>query len=447
MAAQVTDMTRGNETRVIIRFALPMLGGNIFQQLYNMVDAMIVGRYVGAGGLAAVGVTGALVFLFFSLCIGLSIGIGVVISYFFGAGDKERVKQTIASSIYIMCAGGLLMSVIGVWLARPILLLLNTPAEIVETAVQYMQIICGGTLFVALYNGISAILRGLGDARTPFIFLIIASILNVALDLLFVIVLDMGVSGAAWATIIAQGFAAAGSFLAAYRSNEYLQLKKEHLRPDRGVMNQCFRIGFPVAAQNALIAISCIALQAVVNRFGETAVAAFTATNRIEQLVQQPYNTICAALATFTGQNLGAGKRKRVRTGFRRCMQITAIFSAVMLVVAWAGGGIMMRLFVREEAVISMGVLALRITCWFYFPLGVIYVTRGLLNGASDGAFAMISGGVEVAGRVGLAAVILLIPVVGVYGVWWASGITWTITAIAGYARYRSGRWKRAAAG
>ena len=228
-------MTKGNEVKLLLGFALPMLVGNIFQQLYNMADSIIVGKFVGSDALGAVGAVGHLNFLFFSLCLGLTSGIGILISQFFGAGKDEYVKKIIANSVYIITATGAAMSILSAFFARPILTLMNTPEANMEDAVVYMRIVCGATIVVALYNGISSILRALGDSKTPLIFLIVASFINVGLDLLFVLVFHMGVAGAAWATVIAQLVSAAGSILFALWKNPYLRLRKHHFKTDSDI--------------------------------------------------------------------------------------------------------------------------------------------------------------------------------------------------------------------
>lgn len=261
-----------------------MVVGNVFQQLYNMVDSMIVGRVVGADALAAVGATGSLNFLFFSLCGGMANGTGVVISQHFGAGNHDHVRKAIANAAYIMLVVGTVMGGLGILLSRPVLVLLNTPANILDDAVLYMRIMCAGVLAVALYNCISAILRAVGDSKTPLYFLMVASVLNIVLDLLFVRTFHMGVAGAGIATIISQLLSGVGSLMFALKKNPFFRISRELRRADRDIIWQCTRMGVPLAFQTSLIAISCVALQSVVNTFGSVVVVAFTATSRIEQL-------------------------------------------------------------------------------------------------------------------------------------------------------------------
>lgn len=444
MKKYVKDMTQGKPAGLLLTFMIPMIIGNVFQQFYNMVDSMIVGKYVGATALAAVGATGSLNFFIFAVCNGLSNGVGIVVSQHFGAGNEKQVKRAIANAVYIMVTSAVIMGSLGVLLAKPLLTLLNTPADIIGDSVVYMKIMCGGVFAVALYNGVAAILRGIGDSKTPLYFLIVSSILNVFLDLLFVRVFHMGVAGAGIATIIAQFLSGIGSLCFAFKTNPYFRLEREHMRAQADIIIQCVRIGIPLSFQMSLIAISCIVLQSVVNSFGSVVVAANTATSRIEQLVQQPYNSLGMAMSTYTGQNVGAGKLDRVKKGYRTGLVMMGIFSMLMLPLAQFGGEYIMRLFVNEAEVIEMGSQAIKITSYFYFFLGLIYVTRGTLNGAGDAAFSFINGIVEMIGRICFAKPFTMIPGVGVWGIWCATAFTWFITGIVSVIRYMQGKWKRA---
>lgn len=440
----VRDMTTGNETTHLLRFSLPMLAGNLFQQFYNMVDSIIVGNYVGKNALAAVGATSGLTFLFFALCNGFATGTGVLMSQYFGMKKEKRVKDVIGNSIYVMLAMGILVSVVSVLLSRPVLLLLNTPETIFADTLLYLRITCAGILSVVLYNAIAAMLRALGDSATPLIFLIISSLLNVAGDLLFVLKFHMGVAGVAWATILAQAISAVSCIIYAACRNPYFRLTKENFRPDRMLLGKCLRLGIPFGMQGGLIAVSCVALQGVINRFGENVIAAYTATSRIEQLVQQPYNSLGMAVATFTGQNLGAGNVQRVKRGYGRACRIVVIFSVVMCAMMYLFGNQFIQLFVSDREVIAIGGKAVRITSLFYIPLGMIYVARSVMNGAGDSPFAFVSGLIEVVGRVGFSFWLAAIPALGYWAVWYTTGLTWLITALVCIGRYAQGKWKQA---
>ncbi|MDE6625668.1 MAG: MATE family efflux transporter [Lachnospiraceae bacterium] len=441
MAQLVKDMTQGKVTPLLIKFMMPMLLGNLFQQLYNIADSAIVGQHEGANALGAIGCTGSLTFLFFSFCNGLASGAGIIVAQHFGAGNEKEVKKTLANSFYIVVLSGVLLSVLGLVLARPILELLQTPQVQLQDAVDYMHIICGGTIAVAVYNYAAQTMRALGDSKTPLIFLIIATVINIALDILFVVCLGMGVKGAAWATIIAQSIAAVASLFYGVAKNPYFQLKREHLRLDYQIFVLCFQVGMPLGVQSMLIAVSCVVLQRFVNAFDEAVVSAFTVTSRVEQLVQQPFNSLGMAIANFTGQNMGAGKSKRVRTALKKSAWIVAGISVTMLLVCYLGGNLVVSCFVKEAEVIAIGTTGLKITSLMFFPLGLIYITRGLLNGANDTFYAMINGAIEVCGRIGFSFLLVTFFSIGLWSVWLATGLTWTITGIAGLIRYRQGKW------
>lgn len=444
MAKQyVNDMTEGNETSLLLKFTVPMLIGNLFQQFYNMVDSIIVGNYVGKNALAAVGMTSSLNFLYFALCNGFATGAGVLMSQYFGMKNEKRVKDSIGNAVYLMFSMGILVSVIAVLISRPVLVLLNTPEAILEDALLYCRIVFGGLIAVVFYNGIAAMLRALGDSRTPLIFLIIASVLNVIGDLLLVLKFNMGVAGVALATIIAQALSAAGCIIFAVLKNPYFRLKKENFKPDRMLIGKCIRLGVPFGFQGGLIAVSLVALQSIVNQFGETVIAAFTATTRIEQLIQQPYNSLGAAVATFTGQNLGAGKVERVQRGYRKSTRIVVVFSLIMCALMFWFGDNLVQLFVKDPEVVAIGGAGIRIPSLFYIPLGMIYVARSVMNGAGDSRFAFVSGIIEVVGRVGFSMILVRIPAFGYWAIWFTTGLTWLITGAVCIIRYAQGKWKQ----
>lgn len=439
----MTDMTTGSPARHILTFALPLLLGNLFQQLYNMVDSVVVGNYVGKNALAAVGTCGSMSFLFFSLSSGLAIGIGIIVSQFYGAKNEQQVRNTIANSIYVLVTAALAVSILGILLCPALLRLLQTPEHIMEDATLYLRTTCAGIIAIALYNGVAAVLRALGDSRTPLYFLILSSVVNVILDLVFVIYCDMGVFGVALATIISQAVSAVTCLLYAYHKVPYFRLTREELRPHKAIILKSFRLGIPMALQSSMIAVSCMVLQGVVNSFGDTVMAAFTITSRVEQIIQQPFNSLGTAMTTYAGQNMGAGKPDRVRKGLRQATLMILAFCLLMVPIFFLLGPQIVRIFVKEQDVIEMGYRALRITSLFYFGLGMIYVPRGLLNGCGDTAFSMINGITEVACRIGYSQILLRIPILGYWSVWITTGLTWITVATVCMIRYLSGKWRQ----
>lgn len=437
----VNNMTEGSPAKLLLAFTIPMLIGNLFQQFYNMVDSIIVGRFVGANALAAVGATGSLNFLFFSLSFGISAGVGVVVAQFFGAERSDMVERAIANGMYLLLGVSVLFGILGVCLAETVLRLLDTPEVILHDAVVYMQVTCAGILAVAAYNGVAAILRALGDSKTPLYFMIVSCFINIALDLLFVVVFHWSVFGVAFATLIAQLAAAIGAFIYALQKISYFRMRKEHREFRADLVERCFQLGFPIAFQNSLIALSCVFLQRVVNGFGESVVAANTALGRIEQLVQQPYGSLGAAITAYTGQNIGAGKIDRVKQGYKVGFICVTIFSLLMLIPGQFFGEQIVGIFVKDAEVIAIGAKGLAITSWFYFFLGMIYVARSVLNGAGDAVYAMINGLMEMLGRVGFAYPLTMIPFIGMWGVFLTTGLTWALTGIVSMMRYAKGGW------
>lgn len=439
----VTDMTKGNEIALLIKFTVPMLLGNLFQQFYNLADSIIIGRFGNEYSLPSIGAVGSVNFLFFSLCLGMSAGVGIMISQNFGAGKDDYVKKIVGNAIYITLAAGILMSVVSVVFARPILTLMKTPQECMPEALLYMRIVCGATFLVAGYNMISSILRALGDSKTPLVFLVVACLINVVLDIVTVVLLHWGVAGVAVATVFSQTIAMIGSILVGVKRNPYLQLKKYHMDLNTDIVDKAVRLGIPLALQNALIAFSCLALQTVVNSFGSDVMTAYTVTGRVEQFVQQPFGSLGTAVSTFAGQNAGARKLDRVKSGCIKSVMLVAVFSVIMIAVMFAFGENIVWIFTKNEKAIEIGAAGLRITSMFYFFLGLIYVFRGMLNGVGDAAFALINGIIEVVGRIGFATILMAIPGVGLWGCWYTNGLTWAITGIGCVVRYMRGKWRK----
>lgn len=430
------DMTTGSPVRHILLFSIPMLIGNIFQQLYNLADSIIVGQFIGANALASVGATGSITFFFFALCNGIGSGGGIITSQSFGGHDDNKVKSCIANTGYIMLIFPIIVGTIAFLLARPLLVLLNTPESILDDAVIYTQIMSIGLLFVSIYNYVSCMLRALGDSKTPLYFLIFSCFLNVGLDILCVRGLGMGVFGAGLATILSQLIGGIMCLLYAFRKNIYFRLSRDDLRINRNLIAAILKLGIPLSLQFSLIAISSMALQRVVNAFGAAAVAAFTATSRIEQLVHQPYQTLSSSLSTYCGQNYGAKKNDRVIEGYHKCIVIMVIFTIMIVPFMQFFGDNITSWFVSDPEVISMGGKALQITSLFYLFLGMIYVVRGILNGIGDAFFAMLNGIVEVIGRFTVPIIMTSYMGIGVWGIWWSVGVVWFLSGLTAWLRY-----------
>ena len=435
------DMTVGNPTKLILQFAVPVFLGFMFQQLYNMVDSLVVGNYVGANALAAIGTCGSINFLFFSLSSGLSVGIGIIVSQYFGAKDEDGVQSTISNSFYVLTIAALVATTLGLIIARPLLMLMDTPPEIIEDAVLYLRTTCCGILFIAMYNGISNILRALGDSKTPLYFLILSSFCNIALDLTFVLYLNWGVFGVAFATIISQAISAVVSIIYAFCKVSYFRFTKEALKPNMHIIAHSFKLGVPMALQSSMIAISMMVLQGVVNSFGATVMAAYTISAKVDLIISQFYGALSQALVTYSGQNLGANQIDRVKKGYSRGMILVTVYNCLIIPLIYIFSRQIVDIFVTEEAVIGIGQDALRITSIMYFALGLIYVPRGILNGCGDAKFSLINGLTEVACRIVYANILTRIATIGLWGIWWAAGLTWLTVAIVCSARFWRGKW------
>ena len=432
------NMTEGSPLVLLSVFALPLLCGNIFQQAYNLADSMIVGRLLGADALAAVGATGSISFLFFSLFNGISGGCSVVTAQYFGARKDDMVRLSISNAAYITLASSLLTAVVAFLMVPTVLGWMGIPETILPDAIVYMRMTTASVPLVAVYNYASSMQRALGDSRTPLYFLVFSCILNVGLDLLFVGSFGMGVFGAALATMLSQLLAGVGSLLFAYRRNPYFRLSRKSMAFEPAIVRGALRVGLPLALQWSLIAVSTTALQTVVNGFGPKAMAAYTATTRLEQLVQQPYGSMSMALSNYSGQNIGAGKPARIREGLRQSLAAVGAFSVLMFVIMQLFGNNLISMFVSDPEVIAMGGKALRITSCFYLFLGLIYVTRGTLNGVGDAFFSFVNGIVEMLGRICLPIILLGYTNIGVWVIWLTAGLTWMLAGVSCALRYRS---------
>ncbi|MGN0674585.1 MAG: MATE family efflux transporter, partial [Oscillospiraceae bacterium] len=388
------------------------------------------------------GATGSITYLFYTLCIGLSVGAGVIVSQLFGSGDNKKMRSAVVNSAIVTAVFGIAVSIISVLGAEPVLRFLNVPDHLISNAAVYMKIACGGTLAVAAYNWINAMMRAVGDSKTPLIFLGIASVLNAVLDLLFVVVLDFGVSGAAYATVLAQGLSAVSCIIYCFGKGREIKLSSEDIKADKGMMLRCIKTGLPIAVQNGLISVSMTALQRVTNGFGENVMAAYTVSMRIEQFVQQPFSSLNAAVSTFTGQNIGAGKSERAVKGLRSAMKISTVFAFVVLILFILFSRQLTACFVSGDNVIYIASRAIVMTGCFYWALGIIHTVRGFLNGAGDTGYALVNGAAEVICRIGLSLLLTSVSFIGYWGIWLTTCCTWFVTAAVSVIRYKSGRWK-----
>ena len=403
------DMTLGNPAKLIIAFAIPVFLGSIFQQLYNIVDTMIVGRFVGVNALAAVGSTSSIMFCIQGIAAGMTTGFGVIISQSCGAKDEKALRHHVAMSCYLTAMIAFFVTAILLLINKPLLHKMNTPAEIFDGASTYLGIIYAGFCATIIYNLFAAILRAIGDSKTPLYFLILSSILNILLDLVFVINLHMGVAGVAWATVIAQAVSALLCFC--------FMMKKypEVMRPTREEAvfslhsgGKLMVMGIPMALQFSITALGTMIVQSTLNLLGETAIAAYAAAQKLQGIVGQPYVALGTAMATYSGQNAGAGNFERIKDGLKKSMMILTVTVLITFVIARVFGGFGTMLFVdgSQTEVIELSVKYFSIASWFYLPLASIFIFRNALQGIGYGVDAMIGGIFELAARATLIKII-----------------------------------------
>ena len=446
------DMCQGPLLPKIIKFAIPLIFTTLLQNTFHAADLMVIGRFSTYQSMAAIGATATIFGMLVNVFMGVSVGVNVLVAQYFGAKNEEKVRHTIGNSFYVLIAASLVVSLIGIFFSPFIMTLLQCPEVIRADAITYLRTSAFGIIFIALYNGVAAILRALGDSKTPLYFLILSSIVNVVLDLVFVLCFDWAVFGVAFATVVSQAVSAIASLIYAFKKVPYFNLSKAELTPHKTIIINSFKLGVPISLQNSLIAISCIVLQGVVNTFGETVMAAYTVTMRIEQLVQQPFSSLGMALTSYAGQNFGAQRIDRVKKGMHRATFMVLIFSLIMLPIFYIFGDKIIYCFVKEPEVISIGAKALRITSLFYFFLGMIYAPRSLLNGCGDTTFSMINGMTEVICRISFSLLFTSIATIsifghtyniGYWGIWLTTGLTWFTTALICFLRYKLGSWRK----
>ncbi len=426
-------MTKGPIARLLLSFSIPLFLGNLFQQLYSMVDTIVVGRFVGVEALAAVGSTSGFSFMVVGFAQGLTAGFSVIISQRYGAKDMEAMRRSYAMSII----GSLLMSVIiAVFfclMSMPFLRIINTPENIIGDANSYISIIYAGIGTAVFYNLFSSILRAVGDSRSPVIFLLLSSVLNIVLDLFFVIVIPLGCSGVAIATIIAQGISALVSFIYIKIRFPMFRLRKEDWDFDPKLLIRLMRIGIPGAVQFSVCAVGVIIVQAAINDFGSDTVAAYSVGGKIENLITQFFPAIGMGLSTFAGQNLGAGDFGRIRKGFRTAFMIMVIGAIASMLIARILAVPFSYLFMdsrtTSEAIISETVQYVNTVAWFFIPLGMIYLYRTGCQGLGSGIIPMFSSVTELIFRI-IAAFTLPIAF-GYTGICFASPAAWMAAGFA----------------
>lgn len=419
------DMTTGNIRKLVVAFAIPIMVGNLFQQMYNMVDTAVVGRGVGSAALAAVGTTSPVVQLLLGLMIGMTSGMSVVIAQYFGAKEEVNVRKAIANGIILLSILTALITVAGIVSCRTLFRLINTPEELMEGAVTYTVIMFAGTAAAAAYNYEAAVLRAFGNSVIPLCFLVLTSLLNVGLDLLFVLAFHMGIPGVAVATILSQLVSAVLCVLYMKRAVPYVRFQKQDWKFDRKIWRKHLHTGIPMAFFSSLLAVSFLVLQSALNSLGPDDMAAYTAASKMDTLVYQILGAFGTAISTFAAQNYGKGEMERVREGVRKSLTLTIGISVGLTVFVFLFGQFFMKLFIdgSETEILESGMMYMRITSSFYIILGVNFIVRFALTGVGKTVIPMTVGISEILTRA--AVTYLLVYRIGFLGMTFASPACW----------------------
>lgn len=438
------DMTKGNEAKLIFYFALPMLVGNIFQQLYNTVDSIIVGKFLGKEALAAVGTSFPIIFLLVSLIMGITMGATILISQYFGAKDMKNVKKTIDTAYITLFIASIILTIIGLMIGGPVLKLMKVPPEIFQQSKEYLDITFIGLIGMFGYNSMSAILRGLGDSKTPVYFLIVSSIINIVLDLLFILQFNMGVGGAAWATIISQGISFVWSVIYLNKNHTVFKINVKAMKFDKEIFYKSVKLGLPGGIQQMVFSLGMMTMQGLINSFGGVTMAAFAAASKIDSFASMPIMNFGAAISTFVGQNIGANKPERVKKGLTTTLIMSTVLSIAISIVLILLGTPLVKLFTNDSSVVAEGLNYLYRVTPFYFVIGAMFIINGVVRGAGEAIFPMIASILSL-WLVRLPVAYLLSSSLGSNGIWWAIPIAWTFGFIITFLYFKSGKWKNKA--
>ena len=424
------DMTKGSPMKLILGFAVPLLFGLIFQQFYSMVDTIIVGKYLGVDALAAVGATGSVNFLIIGFCMGVCSGFAIPVAQEFGARHEENMRRYVANCVWLSVIFAVVMTVLVAILCRLILQIMRTPANIIDSSYDYIFIIFLGIPITYLYNMTAAILRSLGDSKTPVIFLVMAAVLNIFLDLLCIIVFQMGVAGAAVATVVSQAVAGICCLIFMYKKFSILHLTKEEWKWNRQFVGKLCGMGIPMGLQYSITAVGSVVLQSAVNGIGSGAVAAVTAGGKLNLMLVCPFDAMGSTMATYGGQNVGAGELERVDQGLKSCVILGIIYALIAAAVIYIAGRSLLLLFLDagETAILDNAYTFIRTNAAFFIFLALVNIVRFLIQGMGYSKLAVFAGAFEMLAR-GLMG-FALVPHFGFRAVCFANPLAWVFADI-----------------
>lgn len=443
------DMTQGNEFKLILKFSIPLILGQLFQQLYNIADRIIVGRFVSEDALGAVGTSFPIMFFTVALIMGLAMGATTVISQLYGAKQFDQVKRAVSTAIIFLGIGSVVLAIIGVFTAKPLLQLMQVDPDILPDATTYLRVIFLGIPFTFLYNAYSAMLRGLGNSKAPMYFLLAATAINIVLDLLFVVGFSMGIFGAALATVISQAVSSVLCLFYVHKHVELMAIKKGEWVFDKALFKKTIQYGVPSGVQQTILSLGFMGIQGLVNSYGKEMTSGITMASTLESISTLPLMNLGMALNTFTGQNVGAGRYDRVHKGLRATLIMNAVVYVVTFLMIYLLTEPVLSLFLPKDAdpaklaiIMGYGRDYIQFVSAFFFLIGVMFAFNNLLRGAGDVMIAMITTIVALGARLILAYSLSAVPSIGYKALWLSVPIGWFLSICITVSRYISGKWK-----
>ncbi len=446
------DMTQGNPMTEILAFSIPLLLGNFAQQLYNTVDAIVVGNYIGDDALGAVGLTASLINLLLALFSGISIGAGIVVAQYRGAKDRAQLSRSVGTIIVLTFWIVVVMTIVGVLVTRPVLILLNTPASMLDLSCDYMTIYFAGIAGFAFFNMLAGVLRGLGDSTSPLIYLLIATVLNIFLDILFVTSFHMSTDGVAWATVISQCVSAIFCYIRLTRMTDMVDVNRKMIRLDKAIALRAIKLGMPSGLSYGIITLQAVIVQSLMNSLGPMVVTTYTAVMRVDGFAMMPNFTFGIAATTFTGQNLGAKRLDRVHQGTKAALKLALICSSVLVLCILLFGRQLVGVFTDTEAIVALGARMMRILALGYIAFGLSQTLGGVMRGMNETVVPMWIGIFQ--------TLVIRLPLAYLFAaiskspewpngdpscLYWSLLISWVTACLITIIVYRNGKWRRRA--
>lgn len=433
------DLTKGPITTTLLLFSLPMIAGNLLQQFYNIADTLIVGRFLGAGALAAVGSSYTLMTFLTSILLGLCMGSGAVFSIRYGEGNHERLKESMGASFLLIFLTAVLLNGLVFWFLEDILVLLQVPAEIFQMMRDYLWVIFWGILATFLYNYFASLLRAVGDSVTPLLFLAACAILNIVLDLWFVLGFQWGVEGAAFATVLSQYVSGVGIAAYTWIKIPQFRIRRRYLWPKKKMIQEIAQFSFLTSLQQSVMNLGILMVQGLVNSFGTVIMAAFAAAVKIDSFAYMPVQDFGNAFSTFVAQNFGAGKEERIRKGIRVALLLSTVFCLCISFLVFVFAKPLMMIFVKKEEteILAAGVQYLRIEGAFYCGIGCLFLLYGLYRAVKKPGMSVVLTIISLGTRVVLAYLLSSVEWIGVTGIWWSVPIGWILADTAGLVYYK----------